>query len=93
MRTWAVTDVKDRFAEIMHACLQEPQIVYDQNKAVSVVVDINFFNQLMTLRAREARPTMAALLDELREIHKFEPVEVETPTRQDRPNTMLEIIE
>lgn len=91
MRTWTVTDVKDRFAEIMRASLQEPQIVYDQNKPVSVVVDINLFNQLMTLRARQARPTIAELLEELNEIHKSEPVEIEAPIRQDRPNAMLEI--
>ena len=93
MRTWTVTDVKDRFAEIMRASLQEPQVVYDQNKPVSVVVDVNLFNQLMNLRARQARPTIAALLDELHEIHKSEPVEIEAPIRQDRPNAMLEIAE
>jgi len=93
MRTWTVTDVKDHFAEIIRACLQEPQFVYDQNKPVSAVVDIKFFNQLMNLRARQARPTIAELLDELREIHKSEPVEVEAPIRQDRPNAMLEIAE
>jgi hypothetical protein len=93
MRTWAVADVKDRFAEIMRACLHEPQVVYDQNKPVSVVVDINFFNQLMTLRARQARPTIAELLDELSEIRKLESIELETPTRQDRSNAMLEIAE
>jgi hypothetical protein len=93
MRTWTVTDVKDRFAEIMRASLQEPQIVYDQNKPVSVVVNVNFFHQLMNLRARQARPTIAELLEELREIHKSEPVEIEAPTRQDRPNAMFEIVE
>ncbi|MDZ7289588.1 MAG: type II toxin-antitoxin system Phd/YefM family antitoxin [candidate division KSB1 bacterium] len=93
MGTWTVTDVKDRFAEIIRASLQEPQIVYEQNKPVSVVVDVNFFNQLMDLRARQARPTIAELLDELREIHQSEPVEIEVPTRQDRPNAMLEIAE
>ncbi len=91
MRTWTVSDVKDRFAEIVRACLQEPQFVYDQNKPVSVVVNVNFFNQLMNLRARQARPTIAELLDELREIHKSEPVEIEAPTRQDRSNAMFEI--
>ncbi len=91
MRTWTVTDVKDRFAEIMRASLQEPQIVYEQNKPVSVVVDGNFFTQLMNLRARQARPSIAELLDELREIHKSEPVEIEAPTRQDRPDAILEI--
>jgi hypothetical protein len=91
MRIWTVTDVKDRFAEILRASLQEPQFVYDQNKPVSVVVDVNFFNRLMNLRTRQTRPTIAELLQELREIHKSEPVEFETPTRQDRPNAMLEI--
>ncbi|MGH7455745.1 MAG: type II toxin-antitoxin system Phd/YefM family antitoxin, partial [bacterium] len=54
MRTWTVTDVKDHFAEIIRASLQEPQIVYEQNKPVSVVIDVNFFNQLMNPRARQA---------------------------------------
>jgi PHD/YefM family antitoxin component YafN of YafNO toxin-antitoxin module len=93
MRTWTVTDVKGHFAEIMRASLQEPQIVYDQNKPVSVVVDVNFFYQLMNMRTRQARPTIAELLDELSEIHKSESVEIEAPTRQDRPNAMLEIAE
>jgi hypothetical protein len=52
-----------------------------------------FFNQLMNLRARQARPSIAELLDELYEIHKSEPVEIEAPTRRDRPSTMLEIAE
>jgi hypothetical protein len=85
--------MKDRFAEIVRASLQEPQIVYEKNKPVSVVVDVNFFNQLMNLRARQTRPSIAELLDELREIHKSEFVEIEVPTRQDRPNTMIEIAE
>jgi len=91
MRTWTAVDVKDRFAEIMRACLQEPQVVYDQNKPVSVLVDFNLFNQLMNLRARPTRPTIAELLDELSEIHKSEAVEIEVPTRHDRPNAMLEL--
>jgi hypothetical protein len=85
--------VKDRFAEITRASLQEPQIVYEQNKPVSVVVDVNFFNQLMNLLARQARPTIAELLDELREIHKSEPIEIQVPIRQDRPNAVFEIAE
>jgi hypothetical protein len=93
MRTWTVVDAKDRFAEIMRACLQEPQVVYDQNKPVSVLVDFNLFTHLMNLRARQARPTIAELLDELSEIHKSEAVEIETPIRQDRLNAMLEMHE
>lgn len=91
MRTWTITDVKDRFTDILSASLQEPQFVYDQNNPVGVVLDFGFFNRLMNLRVRQPRPTIAELLDELSEIHKSEAFEIEVPPRQDRPNAMLEI--
>lgn len=47
----------------------------------------------MNLRTRQTRPTIAALLDELSEIHKSEAVEIETPIRQDRLNPMFELID
>jgi len=90
MSTWTLTDAKSRIAEIFRSCLQEPQIVYDQNKPVGVVVDVKFFAELMRLRTRPYRPTIAELLDKLDEIHKFEEVEIEAPTRQDRSNEMIE---
>jgi len=34
---------------------------------------------------------MAELLAELREINKLEPVKLEIPPRQDRPNALLEM--
>jgi len=90
MNKWKLSDAKDRIVEIFRSCLQEPQIVYDQDGPVGVVVDVSFFNELMNLRARQNRPTIAELLDELNEIHKFERVEIDTPARQDRTNEMIE---
>jgi len=37
------------------------------------------------------KPTMAELLAELREINQLEPIEIEIPPRQDRPNPLLEM--
>ena len=45
--------------------------------------------ELAYLRFHQHRPTIAELLDELSEIHKFEKVEIEAPIRQDRPNEMI----
>ena len=56
-------------------------------------IDVNLFNQLMTLRARQSGPTIAELLDELSEIRKSEAVEIEAPIRHDRPNAMLAMLE
>lgn len=47
----------------------------------------------MNICTRQTRPTIAALLDELSEIHKSEAVEIETPIRQDRLNPMFELID
>ena len=91
MRTWTLSDAKDRLLEIFRLCIKEPQIVYDQNQSIGVVVDVNFFNELMNLRTRQYRSTIAELLDELSEIHKIETVEIDVPPRQDRPNAMTEV--
>lgn len=90
MRTWTLTDAKSRIAEIFRSCVQEPQIVYDQNKPVGVVVDVKLFADLMRLRTRPYRPTIAELFEKLDEIHKFEEVEIEAPIRHDRPNELIE---
>jgi len=37
------------------------------------------------------KPTMAELLAELHEINQLEPIEIELPPRQDRPNALLEM--
>ncbi len=52
---------------------------------------ISFFKQrTAALRVRYDQPTIAELLNELCEIHQSELVEIETPTREDRPNAMLD---
>ena len=43
----------------------------------------------MNIRARQNRPTIAELLEELDEIHKLEKAEIDVPVRQDRPNDQL----
>ena len=89
MRTWTITDAQDRFTDILRASSQEPQFVYDQNNPVGVVLDFSFYTRLMNRRVHQPRPTIAELLDELSEIQKSEAVELEVPTRQDRPNVMV----
>lgn len=90
MQTWILADAKDRFVEILHACVQEPQIVYEQSKPLGVVLGMDFFTNLMSPPAPQIRLSIAELLRELREIQKTETAEIEIPIRQDRPNAMLE---
>ena len=93
MRTWTLSDAKKRFAEVFRLSAHEPQIVYDKNKKkpLGVVVGVKFFDELMNLRKRQPRPTIAELFDELREIQKHETAEIDAPIRRDRPNSMIEM--
>jgi len=98
MKTWQLNDAQDRFIELLQSCVQEPQIVCDQENPIAVIVDIALFKELMELmsssnevkdRKRQHRPTISELLDELSEIQTHEPVDIEIPTRQDRPNPIF----
>jgi len=91
MRTWTLGEAKKRFAEVFRLCAKKPQIIYDKKKPVGVVVAPSVFNELMNLRARQPRPSIAELFDELREIQKLETAEIDVPRRRDRPNSMIEM--
>jgi hypothetical protein len=56
---------------------------------VAALVDIGLFKELI---AFQQRPTIAELLAELREIQAEDPIELDLPARQDRPNPLLEQI-
>jgi len=82
MKTWTSNEAKTRLDEILDFCVLEPQIISKKDKPFGVVVNIAFFDDLMKLREK---PTIAELLEELREIKKIETDDIEIPERMDRP--------
>ncbi len=83
MKTWNSNEAGTRFDEILDSCVQEPQMICKENKPAGVIMNIKFFEEVMKLR--EYKPGIAELLDELDEIKKYEPVDIEIPERADRP--------
>lgn len=87
MKTWTLDEVKERFTDMIRACVEEPQLVYEHNQPVAVLMDIALFRELMQLRQQQKRPTIAELLTELSEIQ--DSIELEIPERLDRANPLL----
>ena len=83
MKTWNSGEARTRFDEILSFCAKEPQIICQGKEPAGVIIDIAFFNELMTLWKQ--KPTISDLLDELGEIKKHEPADIEIPERKDRP--------
>ena len=47
MKAWKANEVKDHFSEILNSCYQEPQLVYEKNDPVAVLVNIQLFKELI----------------------------------------------
>jgi prevent-host-death family protein len=86
MKNWSLSEAQTHLLEIVEASSEEPQIIADGGEPVAALVDIALFNELMAYRQR---PTLTELLAEWDEIQAVEPVELDPPERQDRPNPLL----
>jgi hypothetical protein len=91
MKTWNLPEAKAHLAELIQACVEEPQLVCEQDIPRAVMIDVTLFNALTDRQLRQQRPTIAQLLDELQEIKAVEPDDIEIPERQDRDDVMAEV--
>jgi len=86
MNEWSISQAKENFSRIIASSEEAPQIIRRRGKPVSAVIPIQLFNELMSLRGKAKRPTIAELLEELKGIQKADPVDLEVPERWNRPN-------
>jgi len=87
MNTWNSHDAQTQFSEVLRSCSHEPQVVYEQEKPVAVVLGFEKYKELTALESRT--PTMAELHAELKAIREEEP-DLEIPARTNRPIPALE---
>jgi len=91
MKTWTLSDAQTQLITIVESCSQEPQILAMQGHPIAAVVDFTLFEELIAFQQNQHRPTIAELIQELREIQQAESAEIEIPERQDRPNPLMEM--
>ena len=91
MKTWTLSEAQSHFADVVESCSSEPQILATHGRPVAALVDFGLFSEFLHFREARERPTIKELLADLRQIQTQEPVEIEPPDRQDRPNPILEM--
>ncbi len=87
MRKWKISEAKAKFSEMLSACEKFPQMICKRDKAIGVIIPVSLFEELMELKQRHQKPSMAELLKELMTIKESEWTDIEIPPRQDRPNS------
>ncbi len=83
---WKLEDAEQKFSELIHAAVEEPQLIYDQNQLVSAVVKADIFQEFLAWQQQSQRPSFADAFIELRELCVEEAYLLETPPRHNRSN-------
>lgn len=85
MNKWKISEAKARLSEVVSNCVEEPQILYNRQKPVAALVDMDEYEAFLAYKQSTKKPTMEELFAELREINKVEPEMDELPPRTNRP--------
>ena len=93
MKAWKIIEAKDHFAEMLNYCYQEPQLVYEKNDPVAVMVNIKVFKELVGQHHRGGGPTIQQLLNEIQTIVHEDPFEINLPKRSDRFNSTERVLD
>lgn len=88
--TWKISEAKARLSELVHACEEEPQVLYNRGKPVAAVIGIGRFEAFQRMQAKAEQPSMAALLAELETLNTEEADFGEAPRRSNRPPVALD---
>ncbi|MEH2299524.1 MAG: prevent-host-death protein [Nostoc sp.] len=73
--------------------LKEPQLIYNRNQLVAVVVEAEMFEESLMWRKQREKISLADVFKELRQIAAEEDYILEVPSRQDRPNPFADVID
>lgn len=86
---WKLEDAEQKFSELIHAVVEEPQLIYDQNQLVAAVVKADVFQAFLAWQQSQ-KPPLASAFTELRQLCIEENYQLETPPRSDRANPFAE---
>lgn len=84
MKEWKISEAKARLSEVVSHCVEEPQVLYNRKKPVAALIDMEEYEQFLEYKKLHQKPTMAEMLEELREINKVEADFGPPPDRMNR---------
>lgn len=83
---WKIAEAKRRFSELLHRTADEPQLIFNRDRMVAVVVDSEAYQAFREWQERPAQRPLADWAAELRAICTEEEYSLEIAVRQDRHN-------
>ena len=85
---WKIAEAKQKFSELIHSTLEEPQLIYNSDRLVAVVIEAEVYKEFLSWRQRQINIT-----DDLRELQKFcieDDYALDVQSRQNRSSIFTE---
>lgn len=90
---WKIAEAKQKFSKVVRQAAEEPQLIYNRDRLVAVLVDAEDYETFEAWKEQRRRPSMADAIEEIRKICLEEDYELNLPERRDRPNPLAEALD
>lgn len=89
---WSVAEAKQKFSEVLRATTDEPQLIFNRERMVAVLVDPGEYDAFRSWKDKQGQSIWEATA-EIRRIAGEEGWELEVPARTNRPNAFDEMLD
>lgn len=87
---WKIEEAQQKFPEVIDAAVAGPQLIYNQEKLVAAVVEIEIFQEFLAWQQQQRQTSLADAFAQLRQLCAEENYTLEIPDREDRFNPFVD---
>lgn len=86
--TWNIASAKQQFSEVVRRAAEEPQTIYNRDRAVAVLLSADEFEAFKKWREQQRKPSLVEQFEAIRAALIAEGFTdgIEIPPRTDRPS-------
>ena len=87
---WKIEEAQQKFSQVINAAVAEPQLIYNHDKLVAAVVEVEIFQKFLAWQQQQRKPSLADAFTELRQLCAQENYTLEIPASEDRFNPFVD---
>ena len=81
---WNISQAKQKFSEVVYAAGKEPQLIYNRNKVVAALIDVESYQAYLEYTQVKNKISIGSRFKELRTICAEEEYALTLPERKNR---------
>lgn len=87
---WKIAEAEHKFSELIRSTIKEPQLIYNSDRLVAVVIEPEVYKEFLSWRERQSQSNMAEELKELQKLCVEDNYTLFVPSRQNRSEVFTE---